>query len=68
MSKKNWVGHFHGSNKSFEEKTGYTHNTAVDESIRSIIHKILKTGLNVMVLQYEHQNVIFIDDGRFQQR
>jgi len=63
-----YVGHYHGSNRMIEERTGYAHNTKVFEPLQVIISKILDSGLNVMIIQSTKNKIVFIDDGHFHQR
>jgi len=64
----NYIGHFHGPNRNFEERTGYAHNTKTFDSVQTIVSKILEVGLNVMILNRHNNKIIYIDDGRFTQR
>lgn len=64
----NYIGYFHGPNGSFEEKTGYAHNSKTFDSVQTIVSKILDAGLNVMILNKPNNKIIYIDNGRFTQR
>ena len=68
--KKIYIGHFYGYDETIREKTGYSHSVEIkDESLESIVNTILKTGLNVMVLQqYKDVVVVYISKDRFTQR
>jgi len=67
-TKKIYVGHFYGYDKTIYDKTGYAHCTEIkDESLQSVVNTILNAGLNVMVLQHCEAITVYISKDKFRQ-
>jgi len=68
-TKKIYVGHFYGYDKTIHIKTGYSHSVEIkDESLQSVVNTILNAGLNVMVLQHYKDITVYISKDRFTQK
>lgn len=68
--KKIYIGHFYGSDREIQEKTGYRHGACINDTMNKVIDIILKADLNVMVLQNGCNDgvIIWISKGDFKQR
>lgn len=61
---------FYWASNRLEEKAGYKHNEVLPEGtdLFETAKDIYEKGLNVMVYNSEENDIIFVDNKRFQQR
>ncbi len=45
-----YIAYYHGKNESLENLTGYIHNEKTEDSIETIVKKVLDAGLNIEIL------------------